>query len=363
MLTMVASIASTEPKAPIEPSAAGVADVTPLPASLPGGPVFLNSVTPIRNTYVPISQQQAVLGETIPLATYALAAEAENGYIILYHPSNRPPTLGYLTKRNRLGNPTATVRLGEIQVQGMVNEPIVSGYIPLLTNECYRICSDAGAEYGIHYAFRSYYTNLSLAKTNFIMKSSAQLHSEYLAQKSREELVVAEHAQYQAKREEEEKHFQNALIEAGQARTDDDAMALLQSAVAKYPLSSYAYLARNRILQITAAEARRAESERQKVLENEAMNSAIAGIPRAVNGLLTEQSRDQSGEQYWAPGASISKLFAVTSWEIVKQDVVGTRALVRVRVDSSNKGGQPIRQIWKIVMVYEGEWKVLAISD
>lgn len=103
--------------------------------------------------------------------------------------------------------------------------------------------------------------------------------------------------------------------------------------------------------------------ERERQLAEAARESAEIGIPACINGLLDEQAKGNVGIAYWADGANTSKLFAPVNWTIMQVQIAGTLAFVNVRINSSNKGGMPIRALWQFMLRYDGTWKVLDISE
>ena len=70
---------------------------------------------------------------------------------------------------------------------------------------------------------------------------------------------------------------------------------------------------------------------------------------RAVNNWLDAQREGRDGLEYWSTKEYVrpSNLYAVRSWEIVDSWGVGG-ACVTVRVESSNKAGQPIVKLWEV---------------
>ncbi|NLG13850.1 MAG: DUF1682 domain-containing protein [Lentisphaerae bacterium] len=102
---------------------------------------------------------------------------------------------------------------------------------------------------------------------------------------------------------------------------------------------------------------------REEKINQEAKAAARVEIPACINGLLKEQVKGNDGYEYWAAGSSPVKLVAPTQWEIVDLLCFGTYAVVTVRVESSTKGGMPIRLLWSFNLKYEGTWKVWMISE
>lgn len=74
-----------------------------------------------------------------------------------------------------------------------------------------------------------------------------------------------------------------------------------------------------------------------------------------VNNWLEEQRKGHEGRLYWSSEDWVqpAKLYAVRSWEIVDSGAGG--ALVTVRVESSNKAGQPIVKLWDVWLKEDSE--------
>jgi hypothetical protein len=106
-----------------------------------------------------------------------------------------------------------------------------------------------------------------------------------------------------------------------------------------------------------------AERKAQEALRAQAAEScANEQIPQVINGMLQAQSRDKSGAQYWANPAAAQQLFAPVSWNIKDCSVIGTGAIAKVLIESSNRGGMPIRQMWTLYLRYENSWKISYLS-
>ncbi|MCS1410523.1 MAG: hypothetical protein M2R45_03718 [Verrucomicrobia subdivision 3 bacterium] len=82
---------------------------------------------------------------------------------------------------------------------------------------------------------------------------------------------------------------------------------------------------------------------------------------RVVKEWLTEQKKGRSGEHLWKDGIDRGWLFAVRDWEIqdVSVDDIDGNARVRVRIESSTKGGSPIVKDWTVWLdKVDGKWKI-----
>ncbi len=95
----------------------------------------------------------------------------------------------------------------------------------------------------------------------------------------------------------------------------------------------------------------------------EAESCANEQIPAVIIGMLKAQAQDEWGTAYWDDPTSAKKMFAPTSWEIKKLSVSGTTAMAKVLIESSTKGGIPIRKFWNIFLVYKNSWKVSDILE
>lgn len=101
----------------------------------------------------------------------------------------------------------------------------------------------------------------------------------------------------------------------------------------------------------------------QAALEREAAANR-PGIASVVDSLMHEQARGRYGLQYWADPSRATRLFAPASWDILETAVSGVDATALIRVESSTRGGIPIRRLWSINLRFLAEgWRVLHISQ
>ncbi len=155
------------------------------------------------------------------------------------------------------------------------------------------------------------------------------------------------------------KSFARRLVSQGNY---DVAINQIQAAIAVYQNSIYTGEMREYLMEVEKQKEEALERERRIRRAREAIANAKE-IPTVVNGLLESQRRDEVGIQYWDDPTLASKLYAVVDWEIVNESLLGDRAQVKVRIESSTKGGFPIRKIWTFYMIYTDSWKVRLISD
>ncbi len=94
-------------------------------------------------------------------------------------------------------------------------------------------------------------------------------------------------------------------------------------------------------------------------------------ILECVEGWLESQKRGDSGAYYFHSLDNVASLYAVRNWEILFDTRAGSHpitvfefdgypaALVKVRIDSSTRGGLPITKIWTLSMRRTaGKWKI-----
>lgn len=111
----------------------------------------------------------------------------------------------------------------------------------------------------------------------------------------------------------------------------------------------------------------------QQKIETESKRKVMA----LITGWLESQKRGEWGIEYWKKPEFATRLYSVTDWEIVNAvDVLNRTELtydiynttwicVTVRIDSSTKGGFPVKQHWTITVSREentAEWKILDVT-
>ena len=113
------------------------------------------------------------------------------------------------------------------------------------------------------------------------------------------------------------------------------------------------------------------EAERKRAEEEREMNRKSGkDILSCINGWLEDQKKGESGAYYWVDFSGMKTLYAVRSWEILEKeaditvfDSDGPTAIIKVRIESSNKGGIQISAIWEFHMKRKAnEWKIRDIS-
>ena len=111
------------------------------------------------------------------------------------------------------------------------------------------------------------------------------------------------------------------------------------------------------------------EADRKIVSEriNEFLASPEDKVRRRLNEWLEVQKKGETGEGFWS-GSEYSRLYSVRSGLVLKVSVMpsGSDAQAKVRIDSSNKGGNPITKTWIIELVkegYEKKWMIKSMTD
>ena len=80
---------------------------------------------------------------------------------------------------------------------------------------------------------------------------------------------------------------------------------------------------------------------------------------KTVNSWLEAQQRGQDGNRFWAASTNKKRLYSIASWEIVSSSSYS----VTVLVDSSTKGGIPIRKTWRVDFGLNKQSKIRQLID
>ena len=116
---------------------------------------FVDQAVPKKNLYSPVSTDPTPWGTTVPFSTYPLVVETQNGFIFRYDKAPASPPYAFITKFNRLSNPSAKVCAKPpglaIEIQSQTTEPIHPGYIPFLTNIRYPVIKQEGTNLFLKY--------------------------------------------------------------------------------------------------------------------------------------------------------------------------------------------------------------------
>ena len=112
------------------------------------------------------------------------------------------------------------------------------------------------------------------------------------------------------------------------------------------------------------ARARRAEEERRaRTLADEL---AKKGIETLINDWLATMRVKKPCDRFWYGGDDKTQLYSVVEWKVLDVDADATNGSGKaiVNIDSSNKGGQPIRVTWTVTARKKGDaWKIYSMED
>ena len=92
-------------------------------------------------------------------------------------------------------------------------------------------------------------------------------------------------------------------------------------------------------------------------------------VTNFLNKWLTDMRLDKDTSSYWTNAYLAKTFFSVKSWQVigVRDSWSAWENTVIVQVDSSNKGGIPIRNNWKIVVRRnqddDFQWKISSIIE
>jgi hypothetical protein len=87
-------------------------------------------------------------------------------------------------------------------------------------------------------------------------------------------------------------------------------------------------------------------------------------VRETIDGWLREQQSGNKGLVYWDDPDDMTGLYSVRAWTILNVDYPGTTTKAKVRIDSSNKGGQQVTITWTLTLVSKGkEWKIRRMDE
>lgn len=361
----------------------------------------LGCVSPLTTTYIPVGGNKRICA-AVPTGQYPLIEERDNDYLVLLG-SKSAASIGLIPKRDNLSNPTADIRGGNVAIRTIVNVGIYEGLIPLDPGKRYPVISETPSIYRVAFKFLDYVRTVDLPKTNCIFISAGELRKEQedviakckmeeekrlalkaateerRAQAAKERKDTEERAaaaretqerfsrERKEKEEQQEEQRQQRLIEEEQYAKAiiidlEDAQTYAEAkSIATKALKNVTFPAVAEEIVLELANIR--DRMDRKVRAEKALRVGLSEVPEAIDGILRDQARGDIGSAYWSSEASPVKLFAPTAWEIVSTDLQGPDATVRVRIDSSNQGGAPIRKIWIFLMTFEDRWQVFRIYD
>jgi ankyrin repeat protein len=148
-----------------------------------------------------------------------------------------------------------------------------------------------------------------------------------------------------------------ALAAAHQNSNYNSAIYILENAIRNNPEATNLNRARQYCAKLKKNQ--QYEQERQRVLQekkNKINRMSSSDIEREVTQFLdqwlSDMRLDKDTSSYWTSFASAKTFFSVKSWQVigVRSTWSAWHNTVIVQVDSSNKGGMPIRNNWRIVV-------------
>ena len=161
-------------------------------------------------------------------------------------------------------------------------------------------------------------------------------------------------------------------ITSSSKMSSENAISCLERAIKDNPWATNLNIARTRLgnyrTQYKKEQARIAEIKRRRAKINNMSKSELQNeISSFINSWLSDMKRDASTESYWSIPSTAKTFFSVKSWEIVstREDMRPWAMCLKVLVESSTKGGSPIRNTWSIFISRQEstlQWKIDLIS-
>jgi hypothetical protein len=125
--------------------------------------------------------------------------------------------------------------------------------------------------------------------------------------------------------------------------------------------------AREKIYPLVVAEQ---ENKKKQEEQKRVQDQSVQNVTSVVDGWLMVQKRGEWGTEYWQDPNEACTFFAVSKWEILSCVFAdkysgGYHALVKVRIESSTKGGLPISKIWSFYMIADinRPWRIEYIEE
>ena len=163
----------------------------------------------------------------------------------------------------------------------------------------------------------------------------------------------------------------NKVISRASKADSADAVSILEKGINENPLASNLSTAKSRLSQARSryeAEQQRLarKREREKRLDNMTQAELQSEIHSFINNWLNTMKDGESTGRFWFSPVLAQTFFSVQSWEIYNQKHWSARLnSVRVLVNSSNRGGSPIRKVWSVSIIRNDDynWCITTISD
>lgn len=184
-------------------------------------------------------------------------------------------------------------------------------------------------------------------------------------------LVDAHLKKYNAQIVLEQTQALNAAVnEAGELKDPEIALRKLKYALTKYPRAEEDSINRAKD---------RIEVLQQRIAEIKREEERVAALRRKVNSMSQSQLRAEASEfindwlkdmqvgnntgKYWKYPALSEILFSVKSWTILDGSTWGAHSSsVKIIIESSTKGGSPIRKVWSVSLTRDDEMKLKVFS-
>lgn len=119
-------------------------------------------------------------GAVRPFQAFRLVSEFNNGYVVAVSNASVGPTLGFIPRRDRMGNATANVSGEELTIRSAVVANIGPGFLPLQTGTAYEVVAELDAGYAVRYDFGSFALTALVPRTacTFLTSRDRQLRAE-----------------------------------------------------------------------------------------------------------------------------------------------------------------------------------------
>ena len=82
-----------------------------------------------------------------------------------------------------------------------------------------------------------------------------------------------------------------------------------------------------------------------------------------IEGWLSAMKDGEDTTEYWEYPALEQRLYSVKNWEILSINIAGEMAFATIQVESSTKGGFPIRKNWKLHLKDDIGWKLTLMTE
>ncbi len=165
--------------------------------------------------------------------------------------------------------------------------------------------------------------------------------------------------------------IQKAIDAAKEDKYYESAIAALQKAIEGYPEAAnlseaQTYLAELRSkLKVEAERQARIKARKEKV-EAMSQGELKTEIQTFINAWLNDMKTGVDTSSYWKSPTSASTFFSLKAWEIITPaSYRSSFNTVIVQVESSTKGGTPIRKNWEVAITRndEMEWKIISVTE